>query len=188
MTRSNKSKRAEQAILLELDRVHDLLESEVSVADTHEDDFAKAQLTVSVFTRRVVQELEALYQTLEHPSPPEPTKQEELASRVSTTSSPTQSKPTTNEKSPLRRGVKEIQPCLFDETESDLGTTDKPSGQPHNPQSSPAPRPTAKPVNTQGTAPIDGAEVDRLIDKILAEYRPKLEQRLRQELKRLLDR
>ena len=151
------------AVVSELKNVSSLLRGKNNCNPI--DSLADRQLEFSEFTQRALNELEKLHQSLNassssrqnidqyHNNPQKPT----------TTARPTvprSTNPIKNKKTKIRRGVKEVQPSLFDEPV--VETTPVPS-------------------------PVKQIAVDQLIDQLVAEHLPQIEQKLRAELKRLLD-
>lgn len=108
MTGTNKSKptaSSEEIIFSELGRVHDLLGQPAGGPAAAEDlAFADKPLQESAFTQQVLLELEALQYTLTAPTTTQPPSTNTVLTSVKS-----------NSAKAYRRGLKEVQTCLFDD-------------------------------------------------------------------------
>jgi len=176
-------KQSENAIFSELNRVQQLLRGDAA-ARINQTVFDGKPLLVSEFTRRALYELEALHQSLKktpahsmrspsnfsHPMPSQSMHSQTMPSQSKSSDAVPTSNIQTNRS--VARGTEEVQASLFDE-----------------PQAAPAAKPSTASVAETAAHNVGGAKqakIDRLVDRLVADYLPEIEQRLRAELKRLL--
>lgn len=157
---------ASDAIVSELKNVGNILRDKTP--QNYPNQLDDQQLEFSEFTQRALNELQQLHRSLKanreakQPTSPDVDANNQTSSppkpaRLPVPRSISSRKPN---KPKIRRGVKEIQTSLFDEPL----------------------------VETQAEpSPAKTIAVDQLIDDLIAEHLPKIEQKLRAELKRLLD-